>query len=199
MKRIVALSLILLASGQLMNGMGGVAVNNPRVTGVAAGTAITNPRLQLKQPVTNMPTTTPALAAASGAYDYSAAIAKVKANVPVIIASVKVLVPKVQQIVGSASSGGFTGFISSVVQGALDSSTREAVMNLVGKIGETIDQIITLKKAPTSVKQDAKGILSAITKDKDVQQLLSIIKGVPFVGTLLHDKLNELLVDITTL
>jgi len=198
MKRIIALSLILLASQ--IQGMGGVAVQNPRVSGFT-GAGFTNPRLQL-QPTANVsPSVTPniAVAAAGTAYDYSGAVAKVKANVPVIIASVRVLLPKVQSIVSSASTGGFSGLISSVVQGATDSSTREAVMNLASKVGETIGAVVDLKNAPTSVKQDAKGILAAITKDKDIQQLLSIVKGVPFVGTMLSDKLNELLGDITQL
>lgn len=202
MKRIIALSLILLI-GQAQ-GMGTV-VNNPR--SVYHTATLTNPRLQSLP--ANVPTDTTAagraalpasLVAAASGYDYSGAVAKVKANVPVIIASVKVLVPKVQAIVSTAASGSWTGAVSSAIQGALDSSTREAIMNLVSKVGETINLVVTLKNSKdTTAKQDARNILSAITKDPDIQKLLDIVKGVPFVGTLASDKLNELLTDITQL
>lgn len=198
MKRIVILSLILLA-GQAQ-GMASFEVQNPRST--FYGAKLTNPRLQQLPKSTTAETSalpTLATAAAGTAYNYSAILAQIKANVPVIIASVKVLVPKVQSMVSSASTGGFSGLISSVVQGALDSSTREAVMNLATKVGQTINAVVGLKNAPTSVKEDAKGILSAITKDEDIQKLLAVVKGVPFVGTLLSDKLNELIGDITQL
>jgi hypothetical protein len=131
--------------------------------------------------------------AVAGQTMYDMALAKIKTNIPIILSSVKILLPKVQAIVNSSATGGFMGFFSSVTSAAMDGETRSNFAQLATTIGETVSPVIDLASAPTSVKQDARGILASFTKDADVKNLMSLVQKVPIVGTMLYDNLQELI------
>lgn len=129
---------------------------------------------------------------------YAESVEQLKSAVPTIIKSVKVLVPKLVALGGTAASGDIGGFVGGTVSLGTDSATRNAIIDLTKVVIATIKTTIKLANADPSTKRTVKDLLSALTQDKDVAKVIALSQKVPFVGKDLHDKLQELINKATT-
>ena len=132
------------------------------------------------QPVavsTDPAATAPATATAAN----QSLLEQIRANIPSLIANIKILAPKAIELASKTAEGGFFSGITAAV--TMDPAVRNAAVSLYSQITTVTSSAQTLlNNADPATKATVKGLLAQVVQVPEFQTLMSHIKNFPIIG-----------------
>lgn len=122
-------------------------------------------------------------------------VEKIRANIPSLIANIKLLAPKAVEIAAKSAQGGWFSGLTSVFT-SMDVESRAAFLNLVTQVGTVAEAARSLlATADPATQSTVKGLLAQVTNLPEFQTLLNKAKEIPLVGGQLDAYLRSLTVE----